>query len=94
MASGGCEVRKKEVVVQQLEVKMNISYAEAAKRAQRERGGNVVRKEPAQQPSEQLSTKSQRGDENIMAVNKENFVFFMAEVVNCTFQAKGRSETI
>jgi len=29
-----------------------------------------------------------------MAVNKENFVFFMAEVVNCTFQAKGRSEKI
>lgn len=33
-------------------------------------------------------------DENILLVNKENFVYFMAEVINCTFQAKGRSEKI
>lgn len=30
VAYGGCEVRKKAVEVQQLKVKMNISYAEAA----------------------------------------------------------------
>lgn len=31
---------------------------------------------------------------DMLLVKKKDFVYFMAEVINCTFQAKGRSEKI
>lgn len=77
-------MRKKAVEVQKLRVNMDISYVEAVKVVQREHREERREKEISEkeQPTEQPVTKSQTGGENILFVNNENFVYFMAELIN------------
>lgn len=70
---------------------MAIYYAEAAELVQWE--SMLEKKEiEKEQSTEKLVTNRQMGDGNIWLLNKGNFVYFMAGVINHTFQASGRLE--
>lgn len=69
-AYGGCPVRKRAVVVQQVRATKSISYAEAVKEVD----------------------KGKKQSET--AINSERLVLFIAYVINCTEQAKTRTEKI
>lgn len=88
----GCEVSKKAAEVQRIRVSQGMSYAEAAKVV----SGNI-------QVTKQNDTKNKgvgnckRCDklkEETLLVNKNDFVLFMADIINCSAQTKSRNERI
>lgn len=78
-----CEARKRAVEIQHVRAEGKLSYAEAAKRVQVE--PNSVRQ------AARAGKHSVVGEE-FLVVKKKEFLCFIAEVVNCTSQAKHRSE--
>lgn len=83
---GGCEVRKRAVEIQQVKTTSNVTYAEAVKKVQGQSGGHgakgkVVMTQNLGQGNEQLFTMQQ-------------LILFMSYVINCTNQAKGKTERI
>ena len=85
--------------MQQVRTEKAVSYADAVKmvRDQREtQAGSSVMKVSGKELSTVQSKSGNRcrADGNTLIMNKDKFLFFMEEVINCTFQAERRSERI
>lgn len=80
-----CEVRKRAKEIQQMRVENRMSYAEAAKRVQ----GN---QEKGMAPQHEGLKTCCRVKDDTLIVKKEHFLYFLAEVINCTSQARHKSE--
>lgn len=88
----GCEASKRAAEVQKIKVSQGISYAEAAKKVP----------SPTEKPkkSEVGSNKTRpcEGCDQIkkdtLIVNKNNFVLFMVDVINCSAQTEKKTEKI
>ena len=78
-AYGGCPARRKAVVVQQVRAAKNLSYAEAVKEVEKE---------------SKEKEKSQSNRQGEITIKSEQLVLFIAYVINCTEQAKHKSEKI
>ena len=78
-----CETRKRAVEIQHIRAEGRLSYAEAAKRVPAE--PNLVRQTAR-------AAKTSVVDEEFLIVKKKEFLCFIAEVINCTSQARQRSE--
>ena len=106
-AYGGCEASKKAQEVQKVKVVQGISYAEAVKKVSEEaqivaqKRQETRNERPVQQQAvaqmRQEARKCEACDkvkEETMIVNKNDFVMFMAEVINLAIQARSRTERI
>lgn len=78
-AYGGCPARRKAVVVPQVRTAKNLSYAEAVKEVEKE---------------SKEKEKSQSSVQGETMIKSERLVLFIAYVINCTEQAKNRTEKI
>lgn len=87
----GCEVSKRMQEVQRVKVTRGVSYAEAA-RAVKKVDIPVAPVERVK-PSERC-TKCEAIKEETLIVSKNDFVLFMAYVVNCTAQTEKRTKKI
>lgn len=85
---GGCEVRKRAKEVVQIKTSKNISYAEAVKSV-KEQEKRVV-----EQMGSQTIQQSKTLPEDKVTYSVENLVLFIAYVINCTDQAKNKTEKI
>lgn len=82
----GCEIRKKDVEIEQIKVINNTSYAEAIKRAWKPK--DVSGKVEMRPIPEQRQT----GTDRVLTVEK--LMLFIAHVINCTEQVKPKTEKI
>lgn len=80
-AYGGCPIRKKAVEVQQVRVEHNLTYAEAVQVSNREKKESHV-------------SHVQERDKDVVELNAEKLVLFIAYVINCSEQAKTKTEKI
>ena len=94
MVFGGCEVRKRAKEIQQVRTEKAVSYADAVKMV-RDRNEtqavSSVMKVSKSQVLCKVNLVTCRVDKNTLIMNKDKFLFFMAEVINCAFQAERRS---
>lgn len=91
----GCEVSKRQAEVQRIKVVQGISYAEAAKKV----SGNVTVDKQSETSRKEMNQgmKCQgcnKLKEETLIVKKNDFVMFMAEIINCSAQTKSRNERI
>lgn len=85
MTFGGCEVRKRAVEIQQVKTSHNISYAEAVKKVQGHAGGQEIKGKMMM-----AQTSNQGGQ----VFSVQQLILFMSYVVNCSSQAKSKTERI
>ena len=94
----GCEAQIKAKEVQKYKVQNKVTYAEAIKQVKGPQGGaSVGVVEPSQYSQQALKPVGLQCDVNkdTLIVDKANFVFFMAKVINLAMQEKyTRSERI
>lgn len=91
----GCEVNKRMQEIQRIKVTQGISYAEATKKVRptREQMGQM----PTMREERKDMIKCKKCDkikEETLIVDKNEFVLFMAEVINCSAQTTSRTERI
>lgn len=83
-----CEVRKTAVEVEHVKTVNNLSYAEAVRRVQGQRGRE-------KQETNKLSrTEMDQTVEVIVGLTMDKMVLFMAYVINCADQVKQKTEKI
>lgn len=87
MAFWGCEVMKKEVKVQQIKLKENISYVEAVKRTEQEKK-NQSGESTKRVSREDHQEKKEKWEE------KKKMVTFIAGVINATAEVRSKTERI
>lgn len=87
VAFWGCEVMKKEVKVQQIRVKENISYSETVKRSKRE-------KESQKREYMNKGTREVQQEQNEQWEEKKKVVTFIAGVINATAEIRSKTERI
>ncbi|XP_027895304.1 uncharacterized protein LOC114158190 [Xiphophorus couchianus] len=85
---GGCEVRKKAKEIIQIKTTKNISYAEAVKNVKEQ----TTRK--SEQIASQIPQQNKVQSEDNITVSVEKLILFVAYVINCTDQAKHKTEKI
>ncbi|XP_037531028.1 uncharacterized protein LOC119408303 [Nematolebias whitei] len=85
---GGCEVRKRAKEVVQIKTTKNISYAEAVKSVKEQEKRGV------EQTGNQTKQQTKVIPEDKVIYSLENLVLFIAYVINCTVQAKNKTEKI
>ena len=94
----GCEAQIKAKEVQKYKVQNKVTYAEAIKQVKGPQGGaSVGVVEPSQYSQQALKPVGLQCDVNkdTLIVDKANFVFFMAKVINLAMQEKNtRSDRI
>lgn len=88
----GCEVSKRQAEVQRVKAVQGISYAEALKKVPEimtvsKQNENRNKNTETCQKCEQLKAET-------LIVSKNDFVIFMAEIINCSAQTKSRNERI
>lgn len=88
----GCEVSKRAEEVQRIKTTQGISYAEAARKVSGD--AQVIRQSDTRNQDVVKCGGCNRLKEETLIVNKNDFVFFMADVVNCSAQTKSRNERI
>lgn len=88
----GCEASKRAAEVQKIKVTTGVTYAEAARKVP------VVPKKVSVTP---LVSKSnppclscRKINDDTLIIEKEAFLLFVADVINCSVQAKGNTERI
>lgn len=81
----GCEVRKKAVEIQKVKTVNNISYAEAVKKVQQQKG--------VYEPGRKSRTQGEQ-TENANALTVDKLMLFIAYVINCSDQVKHKTEKI
>ena len=89
----GCEVSKKAEEVQRVRVAQGIGYAEAVKKV----SSNIT--EATRQIGNKITVVGKykscdKLKEETLIVNKNDFVLFMAEIINCSAQTQSRNERI
>ena len=99
MIFGGCEVRKRAKEMQQVRTEKAVSYADAVKMVRDRSETQAVSSVMKGSGKESGTVQSKSGncwrvDKDTLIMNKDKFLFFMAEVINCAFQAERRSERI
>lgn len=88
----GCEASKKAEEVQRIKVNHGVSYAEAVKVVS---GNKQVTKQRETNSTEAGNCKGcDRVKEDTLLVNKNDFLLFMADVINCSAQTQSRNERI
>lgn len=87
VAFWGCEVMKKEVKVQQIKLKENISYVEAVKRTEQEKK-NQSGESTKRVSREDHQEKKEKWEE------KKKIVTFIAGVINATAEVRSKTERI
>lgn len=88
---GGCEVRKRAVEIQQVKTVSNISYSEAVKKVQGQRGRvDIIGREnhPVLRLEESQAVKTHT------ELTADKLIVFIAYVINCTDQVKHKTEKI
>lgn len=88
----GCEVSKRAAEVQRVKATQGISYAEAAKKVSGD--AQVTRQNDTRNKDAGKCVGCDKVKEETLIVNKNDFVFFMADIVNCSAQTKSRNERI
>ena len=86
---GGCEVRKRAVEIEQVKAVNNISYAEAVKKVQGQRGRGDTEKVNIVSRTEEEHT-----EKTNIALEVDKLILFMAYVINCTEQVKHKTDKI
>jgi len=87
VAFWGCEVMKKEVKVQQIKLKENISYVEAVKRTEQEK------KNQSEESTKRLNREDHQGKKEKWE-EKKKIVTFIAGVINATAEVRSKTERI
>lgn len=88
----GCEASKKAAEVQRIRVSQGMSYAEATKAVSgsiQVTKQNVVKNKDAEQ-----CKRCDKLKEETLLVSKNDFVLFMADIINCSAQSGSRNERI
>ncbi|XP_038159537.1 uncharacterized protein LOC119795547 [Cyprinodon tularosa] len=85
---GGCEVRKSAKEIVQIKTTKNISYAEAVKNVKEQETREI--KQTVRQTTQQSKVQT----EEKATIPVEKLILFIAYVVNCTDQAKHKTEKI
>lgn len=80
---GSCEVRKRAVEIEQVKTVVIVSYADAVKKVQAQKG-----KDKVNQPSRPEVRQAEENE--ALAVDK--LILFIAYVINCTDQVKRKTE--
>lgn len=89
VASGGCEVMKRQVEIQQIRVQNKISYADAVKMV------NVRGESDEENVNDGLCNKQQeRPKEGKTLIDLKKLIIFMAGVINATTESKSKTERI
>jgi hypothetical protein len=88
----GCEVSKRQAEVQRVKVVQGISYAEAAKTVSGIR--TMAKQTEIKNKNIDMCQKCDKLKEETLIVSKNDFVLFMAEIINCSAQTKSRNERI
>ncbi len=88
----GCEVSKRQAEVQRVKVVQGISYAEAAKTVSGI--GTMAKQTEIKNKNIDKCQKCDKLKEETLIVSKNDFVLFMAEIINCSAQTKSRNERI
>ena len=88
VGSAGCPVRKKEAMVNNVRVEKGVTYAEAVKTVDKNKTGERV-----DRPRRRPEHTNQREDQNV-CLDKRQFLAFIAMVINCAIEIKGKSERI
>lgn len=83
---GGCEVRKRAVQIQQVKSANNITYAEAVKKVQGQSDGQGMKGKMM------MAQNSEQGGG--LVVSLQQLILFMSYVINCSTQAKNKTERI
>ncbi|XP_061757477.1 uncharacterized protein LOC133553371 [Nerophis ophidion] len=84
-AYGGCIIRKQATEVQQIRVERNITYAEAVK---------IRNQESAEQDRSENSSRNKKQEAANTGISMDKLVVFLAYVINCTEQARNKTEKI
>lgn len=92
---GGCEVRKKAVEIEKVKKENNITYAEAVRKVQVQRGGGAAdfSVNPRSGGGAADSNVSPRSEGRIV-MDVEDLLVFMSYVINCAEQAKHKADKI
>ncbi|XP_067281993.1 uncharacterized protein [Pseudorasbora parva] len=88
----GCEVSKRQAEVQRVKAVQGISYAEAARKVP---GIVTMVRQPGNRSKEMnMCQGCDKLKEETLIVKRNDFVMFMAEIINCSAQTKSRNERI
>lgn len=91
-AYGGCEVSKRPVEVQRVKVAQGISYAEVVKKVSGDT--QLSRQNDTRNKNTAKCDGCDKLKEETLIVSKNDFVLFMAEIINCSAQTKNRNERV
>ncbi|CAJ1074158.1 uncharacterized protein LOC114158190 [Xyrichtys novacula] len=91
VTNGGCESRKRAVEIQQVKTANNISCAEAVRKVQKQKKRYKTDRDNERTRIEQ---EQREHDKLKMVVDIERLIVFIAYVINCTDQARNKTEKI
>ncbi|XP_061909386.1 uncharacterized protein LOC133653724 isoform X2 [Entelurus aequoreus] len=93
-AYGGCVIRKQATEVQQIRVERNITYAEAVKVRNQESAEQDRSENSSERDRSGNSSSNKKQEATNTGLSMDKLVVFLAYVINCTEQARNKTEKI